>query len=324
MNSSIINILEILRVAKTLNSVGFSSGYHFDETCADEFFDELIADMSVMEPIFSGIIIIETSSEDEALTIVDGLQRITTLNLLLNALCEVAKNTSKRNEDSRNKIFTRYLVDENRVKLELSGAEYDIYRKIVFSESLTEDEIKSNLYQTYKRFLSKIKLQGLSPTKLFKVISQIQFMVVFVEKSEVSNRELYQSLNESKTDLSQINLITSFVTQCGEESSVAWRRTLHSFEKLELVPVLKQFIKDFLTVQSNGKVPEEKLLYKSFKTYFTKMSKYQSAEQIIENLRKYSQFYLSRCLDSQNSWSCQGSNLHFLMQQSCLSLTKYR
>ena len=292
MNSSIINILEILNAAKTLSSVGFSSGYNFDEASGDELFDELISNANLLTPIFSGIIIIETSDEDGNFTIIDGLQRITTLKLLLIALCEVSRNTSKRNEEAKNKIFTRYLTTKNQVKLQLTGEENEIYNKIVFSQPLTETEARNNLFQTYQRFLFKIKKLEMSPTRLFRVISKIQFMVIFVNKSDLSTRELYQSLNENKSDLSQINLITSFISQSGQASGSIWQQTMNEYTKNNLLNILKQFMKDFLTVQNNGRIPSEKSLYRAFKNYFITMLKYQPAEQIIGNLHRYSQYYL--------------------------------
>lgn len=292
MNSSIINILEILNAARTISSVGFSDGYNFDEEKAEEFFENLVDNGTFHAPIFSGIMILEEADDKGGFVVVDGLQRLTTLGLLLSALCEGYKDTSKKNEEARYKIFTRYLVNENDVKLRITQDERSLYRKIVFSDRLTDEERQSNLYKTYKLFLTKIIDREISATDLFKLVSRMQFMVVFIDKSKISARELYQSLNGNKSDMSQVNLIAALILHKGKEASRMWKKLVESYKKIELTSLLKNFIRDFLTVQGHGKIPNENQLYQSFKAYYAKISKYKHIEDIVENMQKYSQFYL--------------------------------
>ncbi len=48
-------------------------------------------------------------------------------------------------------------------------------------------------------------------------------MAITTDKSEISTRELYQALNNSK-DNSQINLISDFITQKDESAGIAWQK----------------------------------------------------------------------------------------------------
>lgn len=292
MNSSVIKILEILSAAKSLNSVGFSAGYNFSEEKAEEFFEELVDNIGSQAPIFSGIMIIEEADHEGNFIVVDGLQRLTTFGLLLGALCEGYKGISAKNEIARRKVFTRYLTSGDEVKLRLAGSERAIYEKIILSQLLAPHEEQTNLSKTFQFFLSKIKDRKISATDLFKLVSRIQFMVVFTDKSNISARELYQSLNGNKDDFSQINLITSFIAQNASSSTETWQNIIDNYEEHNLMNFFKYYIRDFLTVQNNGKVPDEKQMYKSFKGYFNKMSKYQDSKDIIDNLEKYSKFYL--------------------------------
>ena len=133
MQSSIINVSEILNNAKKLSSAGFSVEYSFDNEKAALYFDELVENSLSPTPIFSGILILEKNGED--FIIVDGLQRLITLSLLLCALCENYKGTSKVNEEARLKILNRFLITSNEEgkesKLQIKGAEFDIYLKIL-------------------------------------------------------------------------------------------------------------------------------------------------------------------------------------------------
>jgi hypothetical protein len=289
MNSSIINISEILNNAEVLVSAGFSDGYNFDDINASEYFDELIENSAFPSPIFSGILIMTKSGDN--FTIVDGFQRITTISLLLCALCESYKNTSKKNEEAKNKIFNRYLINQNKPKLKLKGLEQVIYKKILLGEGLSEKEKEHNLFQTYKSFLNRMNAKKISGTELFRVISKIEFMLVLVEDSEISTRELYRALNKNK-DNSQINLILDFIRQKDAQAGITWQKIANSYRDLGLQHLLDSFIRDFLTIQFNGKIPNKNALYNKFKSYFAKISKYQDTKTIIKNMCKYAQYYL--------------------------------
>lgn len=288
MNSSITNILDFLNNAKNLISAGFSAGYNFDEIKAGEYFNDLIENSIHSIPIFSGILIVEKHNENYK--IIDGLQRLTTISLLLCALCESYKGTSQNNEQAREKILNRYLLSENDPKLKLGKAEKTVYRKILFSEWLIDKEIDSNLSSVYECFLSNIKAKKISGTNLFKIISQIQFMVVITDKSEVSVRDLYQAINGIDKSKSQINLIYDFLIQEDNEASSLWQKITEVFGDKERL--LEQFIRDFLVTRSDDEIINKNALYKNFKNYFYRISKYQDTKTILETMYKYAQYYL--------------------------------
>lgn len=292
MNSSITSVSEILNSAKSFTSAGFSAGYSFDEVNAAVYFDELIENLALPSPIFSGILIMRKFEDaGENFTIIDGLQRLTTISLFLCALCENYKNTSQKNEEAKDKIFKRYLINEKESKLNLLGEEQVVYKKILFSEELNENEMESNLFQAYKCFLEKIKSQKVSGTQLFNVVSKIQFMTVIADKSEIPARELYQALNDNK-DESQINLISDFISQKGELAEKNWQKIIDLYKNSGQSYMLKNFIQDFLVAQNDDKTLNKPAIYNNFRSYFIKISKYRSPEMIMENMYKYSQYYL--------------------------------
>lgn len=288
MNSSIINVSEILSGAESIISAGFSDGYNFDDVNAIEFFDELIENSAYPSPIFSGILIMQKSGK--SYTVVDGIQRITTMSLLLCALCESYKNTSKNNNEARKKILERFLLNGNEPKLQLNTEEQEIYKKILLSQELNQAEHENNLAQAYKAFLGQMKHRKISGTDLFRVISKIEFMFILVEESEVATGDLYLALNKDK---SQINLITEFIRQKDKKMVPVWLDTVNSYNEFGYGSLLEAFMKDFLTIQSDGKTPGKNALYNKFKSYYSKISKYRNSKQIIENMCKFAQYYLN-------------------------------
>lgn len=286
MNSSIISVSEILNSSKSFLSAGFSAGYSFDAKKAADYFDELIKNSISPSPIFSGILIMELS--DENYTVIDGLQRLITISLLLCALCEIYKVNSKNNQEARDKIFNRYLIDGKEPKLKLTGEEHIIYKKILFSEWLIDQEIENNLAQAYQSFLDKIKAGKISANELFRCVSKIQFMLVVTDKSEVSLRDLYETINSEHKGQSQINLISDFIAQQDKSALGLWQQMIDSFKGSYL---LESFIKDFLTTRADEQVSDKGALYNNFKNYFYKISKYQDVKMIVENMFKYSGYY---------------------------------
>lgn len=290
MNSAIINVSEILSNAKNFSSAGFSVGYSFDKNKAAEYFDELLRNSTFSSPIFSGILIFKQSQDRiDEFTIIDGLQRLTTISLLLCALCEAYKGTSQNNEDARSKIFNRYLVNNNIPKLNLTGEDNNIYKKILFSEWLIDKEVEHNLVQTYQGFLDKIKQNRISGTELFKILSKIQFMIVITDDVQIPVRDLYQVLNQSKNE-SQVNLIYDFIEHKDKSSIVVWEKIIESFGNKKYL--LENFIKDFLMTRTNEEINNKNALYNNFRNYYYQIAKYQDTKTIIDNIYKYAKYYL--------------------------------
>lgn len=288
MNSSVINVSEILSGAENIISAGFSDGYNFDDVNAIEFFNELIENSTYPSPIFSGILIMQKSGN--SYTVVDGIQRITTMSLLLCALCESYKNTSRKNDEARKKILERFLLNGSEPKLQLREEDQNVYKKILFSEALEGSEYEHNLMQAYNAFLGQMQHRKITGTDLFRVISKIEFMFILVEESEVATSDLYLALNKNK---SQINLITDYITKVDRKMLPAWLETINAYNDLGYSGLLEPFLKDFLTIQSDGKTPSKNALFNKFKSYYSKISRYRNSKQIIENLCKFAGYYLN-------------------------------
>lgn len=286
MNSAIINVSEILSNEHNLVSTGFSAEYNFDGENAAQYLRELVENSTQPSPIFSGILIFEKTGDN--LTIIDGIQRLTSISLLLCALCENYKNTTEKNEQAREKIFNRFLVKDEAPRLKLSPKNRVVYKKILFGAKISSKEKENSIFLAYQGFLKEIKEQNISGTELFRIISKIKFMVVTTSPSEISVREMYQALNNK--DSSQLNLISDFVEKKGDVSVKLWLKTVSNYQKAEIP--FENFIKDFLIVQNEGQKPNQNALYNKFQSYFAQISKYKSADDIIENICKYAKNYL--------------------------------
>ncbi len=285
MNTSIINVADLLKTGLRFVSPGFSADYNYGKENAKEYFEELMSN-SPDSPIFSGILIFEKTGE--IYSIVDGLQRLTTINLLLLALCKSCVGSTAVNKEAGDKIFSRYLISNNSPKLQLKGKDAEIFDKIVNDIYLSEDEKSSNIFSAYNEFLNKITNDKVNPSALFKFVSQMQFMVVLTKKSEISVRELYQALNGIKED-SQLNLIFDFIKQQDAIAGDKWEDIVEKYSELN---VFENFLNDFLTTRIDEGLLNKTALYNNFKKYFYKVAKYQTMRDIVSSIDKYSNYYL--------------------------------
>lgn len=285
MQSSVINISEILKTTKVFSTVGFSTGYAFDGYKAADYFDSLVAS-SNSSPIFSGILLMEQDGDE--LTIIDGAQRVTTLSLLFFALCQSYKGTSQRNEEAGTKLLNTFLLTDGKPKLKLGGVDGDVFDKIILSLHLTDEDKNSNLYQAYASFLSKIDEKKVSPNSLFNILSTMQFMQVITDKSNIPAREIYQVINNRSE--SQISLVSDFVKQQGNGAFGVWCDLVGLFDGSN--KLLEAFIRDFLKTRLDENVLHKSCLYNSFKSYYFKIIKYQDSLSVMNGMYKYALYYL--------------------------------
>ncbi len=283
MKSDITKILNIMDADAEFISKGFSNGYNFDETNARDYLTELLSN-NENSPIFAGIIILQRDYINYS--IVDGLQRITTINLLSAALCNKYQNI---NVDTAERIKQKYLIKDNKPKLQLQGKDNSILHKIIFEKEINEADKNTNLYKTYKCFTEMLDNKICDINKLLMLITQIQFLFVIAKESEMPARELYQSLNDIKKD-SQINLISDFMEQQDYSVQKNWKKVI---ELLENSPAkTEDFFNDFLQSRFENGLINKNILYDNFKKYYEKMIKYQSAKEITDTIKKYAIFYI--------------------------------
>lgn len=289
MNSSILSVFEILSGNKKFKTLGFSDGYCFDGQTALEYYYQLLENATSSTPIFSGLVVLKKGSAETL--IIDGAKRLITVSLLLCALCENYKNTTKKNEEARKKIFDMFLVENSETKIIISQKDQEIYRKIIMGQELSKKEMLSSIFVVYNNFFEEIKKQSISGTELFKNISRLQFLVIQSESMEISPRDLYQALNV-ENEKTQVKLVSDFILKKGGVSGVFWQKTMQDFEDAAGDNLIEYFLRDFMIIQEEGKAPSKNSLYNKFKSYFGKMSRYQKTQQTVENICNYAKYYL--------------------------------
>ena len=275
----VVNLLDFLNIARDLFTLDYAK-------CSGRlvnFLDLMTEDEQFTQKIDLGIIFINQKSSDQY-TIVDGLNRILSLSLLLHAICECYKKTTKQNEKAISTIRKKYLIHGSKSKLRLNEKDGIIYNKIINGERLSGKEKETPMFILLHNFWSQIKEEKLQASNIFRMLQKVT--VTLVETDKVSKRNLYYKLNSSRK-LNQILLIEDFIKENGVISEWEIIKTRYFPKEYEII----RFLKDFFVTKFNYKKFEEDRLYESFVNYFETMMQYMPEDILMRRIAHSAMLY---------------------------------
>lgn len=236
-------------------------------------------------------------------TIIDGQQRITTLNLLIAALA----NYLYDNQHDEIDIDTDELVDSYLVNPAKKG---ELYYKLFLTEDdkrtlikiidniRTDEKIEftpddsQTVYTNYEFFKKEIKEENV--VNVYRGLSKL--LIVYIELSDLDNPQLiFESMNSTGLDLSQADLIRNYLLMGLEEEeqeklySTYWKKIEKLFEEHKS-EVFDKFIRDFLTVNT-GIAPVFRNIYADFKAYSRNVKFKGDVERLVKDIFVCSNYF---------------------------------
>ena len=243
------------------------------------------------------------------LLVIDGQQRLVTLSLLLKVLGKALNGVVAGGNIDGETINNYYLVnslEKNRSfkhKLILSASDKDTLINII--EEI-DDPQKSyqKIVHNYKFFESQLLKSHVSPMQLFNGINKLFIVDISLERGNDNPQLIFESLNSTGLDLSQVDLIRNYILMDLEPAvqeqlyNKYWQPMENDFGQEGYTDYFDRFVRDYLTIKL-GRIPNLNEVYSEFKSY-VESKREQNIEAIIQDVRYYSKIFVKLAFEKES------------------------
>lgn len=297
----IINFLQTPRVQFVIPV--YQRNYDWTTTECEELLKDII---SVREENrsshFIGSIVfihegIYSTSEVRELVIIDGQQRLTTINILFVALYRFAlENDRKQDADMLYNTFliNQYVQNEvSKLKLKQTDANSVAFKAILVGTEKGIDDY-SNVIENYNYFRGIINEDNFQT--ILDGLHRLIFVEISLERGKDDPQRIFESLNSTGLDLSQSDLIRNFILMDLphlEQTNVydaIWNPIEQNARDIKKrTSLVSDYIRDYLTLK-NKKIPNKNKVYIAFKSLYQD-KKGEDYQQELENIKSLSYHY---------------------------------
>ncbi len=237
------------------------------------------------------------TSEVRELVIIDGQQRLTTINIIYVALHRFAKENGNTQDAERlyNMFLTNQYVkhESSKLKLKQTDANSLAFKAILqgMQSSYTD---YSNVIENYNYFRSIINEENFDT--ILNGLNRLIFVEISLERDKDDPQRIFESLNSTGLDLSQSDLIRNYILMDlpPKEQNRIFETIWSPIEEnardyIKQSSCVSEYIRDYLTLR-NKKIPNKNKVYAEFKSIYAnkKDEKYQ---QELENIKSLSVHY---------------------------------
>lgn len=315
MKAEAVNFLEFLSKAGTQFIIPvYQRTYSWDKEHCKKLWEDIlqVGTQEAMQAHFVGSVVYLHEdayhhSSIKQLLVIDGQQRLTTLTLLLGALCE-AIDEELLEKFSKKKITNRYLINpdeenEKKYKLILTKQDKDTLIALVDKDKAKPKEISRKIQENFEFFKENLEKNKDKLESICKGINKLLIIDVALERGKDDPQLIFESMNSTGKELSQSDLIRNYVLMDlapeaqSEFYEKHWRvmelEFGENFNKLTQGKPDKQsfdyFARHYLTIKLGGYTPNLDGIYDAFKKYKHKQNI--STKDLLLDLQKYAQFY---------------------------------
>jgi uncharacterized protein with ParB-like and HNH nuclease domain len=238
-----------------------------------------------------------STSEVKELVIIDGQQRLTTINILYVALYRFAKekNMSQQAEMLYNMFLTNQYVQHESSKLKLKQTDNNaIAFKAILNGTENELDKYSNVKENYSYFKTQITEENF--TTILNGLKRLIFVEISLERDKDDPQRIFESLNSTGLDLSQSDLIRNFILMDLEpkDQNKIYDQIWNPIEEnaRDLVrqkSMVSDYIRDYLTLKTK-RIPNKGKVYDEFKKLYIN-KKDDSFHQELETIKALSVHY---------------------------------
>lgn len=256
----------------------YQRNYDWTEKECKQLLDDIIAvENKNRESHFIGSIVfihegIYSTSKVKELVIIDGQQRLTTINILYVTLFRFAKEIERTREAKilyNTFLINQYAWDEkNKLKLKQTDTSSRAFEAIL-NGTEKEFDSYSNVIENYNYFRSRLTIDNFDI--ILEGLNKLIFVEISLERGKDDPQRIFESLNSTGLDLSQSDLIRNYILM-----DLKPRRQKDVFERIwnpiennirdsrMQSSLVSDFIRDYLTLRTK-KIPNKNKVYEAFK-----------------------------------------------------------
>ncbi len=227
---------------------------------------------------------------NNALLIIDGQQRLTTITLLLTALRNHLSDEVKRKE-----IENHYLINSNKdgdkkFRLILSESDKDTLLSLIDKDKRKPSEPSSKIMENFKLFEEWVSNTDKLET-IFKGLEKLMIVEIALEKEKDDPQLIFESMNSKGIELTQTDLIRNYIvmeTEIEKQEGFYnkyWRAMEEDFKQDK--KLFDRFVRHYLTIKTRA--PNTNKVYVTLKDYRQKEGI--GIEDLLKDLQKYCGYF---------------------------------
>ncbi|WQY23389.1 DUF262 and DUF1524 domain-containing protein [Helicobacter pylori] len=228
---------------------------------------------------------------NNALLIIDGQQRLTTITLLLIALKNHLNDEVKRKEIENHYLINSDEKGDKKFRLILSESDKDTLLSLIDKDRRKPSEPSSKIVENFKLFEEWVSNTDELET-IFKGLEKLMIVEIALEKGKDDPQLIFESMNSKGIELTQTDLIRNYIimeTEAEKQEGFYnkyWRAMEEEFKQNK--KLFDRFVRHYLTIKTRD-IPNLNKVYVALKDYQQKEGI--KIEDLLEDLQKYCGYF---------------------------------
>ncbi|UOR91292.1 DUF262 and DUF1524 domain-containing protein [Helicobacter pylori] len=226
-----------------------------------------------------------------ALLIIDGQQRLTTITLLLTALRDHLNDEVKRKEIEDHYLINSDKDGDKKFRLILSESDKDTLLSLIDKDRRKPSEPSSKIVENFKLFEEWVSNTDKLET-IFKGLDKLMIVEIALEKGKDDPQLIFESMNSKGIELAQTDLIRNYIvmeTEIEKQEGFYnkyWRAMEEDFKQNK--KWFDRFVRHYLTIKTR-EIPNINKVYVALKDYRQKEGI--GIEDLLKDLQKYCGYF---------------------------------